>query len=343
MKALVFGSFLFLSGILYAERKDPLIGRRHLIVDAEYAYLTRAPKIHNKNCIIKVADELPAGVAILDNVPACTPGKCRVKTTELLRDQKSTSGIRLTADYLTDRYTTWQLRYLGMLSWHGSADAYCYKGLEFPFRDNINNTIDYQNANRMRASCDTDFWSSEANYWHHVTPQRVDQFSVSWAFGLRYLSLKEHFNLLAQKDISASNYKIETKNRMAGPQLGADFEGNLGYNFTWGIIAKVAPIIDFAQNCSRMRDDNNTQTINSYNPSDFNVCFLGEIAPFFLFNLFQRVIFKMSYEVLYLSNVALAMNQITYREQNVNDLRNHVNIGGYLMCYGLYVGLGIDF
>ena len=343
MRVLVVGSIMTLFCMLHAERKDPLLGKRHLIIDAEYTYLTRAPKIHNKGCISMVESELPAGVAVIDNVPACTPGKCRFRTTDLLSSQKSTSGIRLTADYLTDRYTTWQLRYLGMLSWHGSAEAYCYKGLEFPFKGNINNTVDYQNANRMKGTCDTDFWSGEANYWHHVTPQRVDTFSVSWMFGLRYLSLKEHFNLLAQSDYSASNYKIETKNRMAGPQLGGDFEANFGPNFTWGLIGKVGPIVDFAQNCSRMRDDNNTVTVTSYNPSDFNLCFLGEIAPFFLFNLFKNVIFKMSYEVLYLSNVALAMNQITYQEEDASELRNHVNIGGYFMCYGLFVGLGIDF
>ncbi|MEI8300093.1 MAG: hypothetical protein WCG10_00585 [Chlamydiota bacterium] len=343
MRLFIVGSFIALCGMLHAECKDPLLGKRHLIIDAEYTYLKRAPKIHNKGCIIKVADELPAGVAAQDSGPGCTPGKCRLRTVDLLSDQKSTSGIRLTADYLTDRYTTWQLRYLGMLSWHGSADAYCDKGLEFPFKDNINNTIDFQNANRMKGVCDTDFWSGEANYWYHVTPQRVDAFSVSWLFGLRYLSLKEHFNLLGQRSYSSSNYKIETKNRMVGPQLGGDFEANFGPNFTWGISAKMGPIIDFAQNCSRMRDNNNTKTISSYNPSDFNVCFLGELAPFFLFNLFKNIIFKMSYEILYLSNVALAMNQITYHEQNISELRNHVNIGGYFMCYGLFIGLGVDF
>ena len=57
----------------------------------------------------------------------------------------------------------------------------------------------------------------------------------------------------------------------------------------------------------------------------------------------KSIIFKVSYELTYLSNVALAMNQVNFNEDNMTDLRNNVNIGGSFMYYGAYVGLGFDF
>lgn len=330
-------------GSLFSEINDPLIGRRHLILDVEFVYLKRAPKIHNKGALAQLEDtSLVEGIDTnVEDESECPHNT--FSTTDILSDQKFAPGARITLNYLIDRQTTWQARYLGLLHWHGSAYASCPNSLEFPFENGINNTVDYHDANKMKGVCDTRFWSAEANYWHHVTPRRVNYFSVSWVFGLRYINFNEHFNLLSQTTSSASHYKIETNNRMGGPQLGGDFEGNLGCNFTWGIVAKTGALVNFAENKTRFKDNNNTITLKSYNPSDFNVTFLGEIAPFILFNLSKKVLFKASYELTYLSNVALAMNQITYREDDITDLRNHVNIGGFFMYYGAYVGFGFDF
>jgi hypothetical protein len=203
--------------------------------------------------------------------------------------------------------------------------------------------VDYQNANAIKGSCDTRLWSAEVNYWYHVTPQRVDYFSISWLFGMRYFNLDEFFNLKSETNSGSSHYKIHANNKIFGPQLGGDIEGNLGCNFTWGIIGKLGPLINFAQNNTLLKDINNTLVVKRYNPSDFNLTFLGEIAPFILFNLSKSVLFKISYELTYLSNVALALNQITFREDDASDVMDHVNIRGAFMYYGLYVGLGFEF
>lgn len=328
---------------LFSEVNDPLIGKRHFILDGEFVYVKRAPKIHNRNPICELNTTTPIqGISL----PATNTSLCTHTTfapNNILNEQKYTPGVRITANYLTSKKSTWQARYLGLLHWTGASSAFCPGSLEFPFATGINNTVDYSNADSMKGSCDTRYWSVEADYWYHVTPRRVDQFSVSWVFGLKYIYLSELFNLVARTMASSSRYKIETKNRIAGPQLGGDIEINLRSNFTCGVSAKAGLLVNFAQNKTLFRDDDNTRVLKRCNPSDFNGTFLGEIAPFFLFNLSKNVILKASYELSYLSSVALAMNQITFQEDNAANIINQVSVGGTFMFYGGFIGLGFDF
>jgi hypothetical protein len=331
------------AGLGFTELNDPLIGKKHLIIETEFVYVKRAPKIHNRSPLCEREEvDIVHGLA----VPQTTPLVCPHTTfaaNNILSQQKWTMGLRMTANYLVDKKTTWQARYLGFLHWNGSSSAACPGSLQFPFATGFNNTVDYQDADSMKGTCDTRYWSVETNYWCHVTPRRVDQFSVSWVFGLKYMDLNEHFTLQAHSIGSSSRYRIETKNRIAGPQLGGDIEINLGDNFTCGVAGKGGLMVNFGQNKTVFRDDNNTKTLKSCNPSDFNGVFFGEIAPFLLFNLSKRVLFKASYELTYLSNIALAMNQITFNEDDTTNLLNQVTVGGSFMFYGAFVGIGIDF
>ena len=219
----VFLFCLYTAGVL-SEINDPLIGRRHLVLDIEYVSLKRAANIHNKGTIAQLEDTSLVG-GIDTNIADET--ECphnTFRTIDLLKKQNRATGARITLNYLTNRKTTWQGRYLGFLHWHGSAYAACPNSLEFPFESGINNTVDYHDADFMKGVCDTRFWSAEANYWYHVTPRRVNYFSVSWVFGFRYFNFNEHFDLLSKTTGSASHYKIETNNRIGGPQIGGDFE-----------------------------------------------------------------------------------------------------------------------
>lgn len=343
----------FISSVCHGEIQDPMMGRHHLILDVELAYLARAPKLHNIGCLSQVEDTANDGIncAICDNCTDsddtgdCIPGDCEFTTLDLIQNQGYQPGLRATANYLVDQKQLWQVRYLGLIEWSNTAEAFCPGNLEFPFSDGLNNTVDYQNASYMKGEYNTRFWSAEVNYWYMVTPRRVNWFSVSWVFGFRYLDIHDQFLLKSKGEnpIRGSTYKITTKNRMGAVQLGGDFEGNLGANFTWGIAAKMGAAVNFAQNTTLFKDKNNTSIVKSYNPSDFNLAFLGEIGPFILFNLTKKIIFKASYEAIYLSNVAIALDQITFSESNVSDLSNKVNISEAFIAYGGYIGLGFDF
>ena len=351
--------FLFLIaafGVAHAEKLDPLDGTRNLILYLDFVYLKRQAKIQDR-CIVKVEEDLPPGISpaltedpsspgvlIEQPIPStCQRGKCKITTKDLLHKQGFDPGLRATADYMPNKKVTLQGTYTGMLSWEGQRSANCPESLQFPFQDNLNNTLDWQNANVMQAKLGSYYWNAEANYWYHVTPKRVDEFSFSWLFGFRYLNFRESFNLLSVTNTQESNYKIHTKNRMGGLQLGIDFEGNIGPNFTWGILPKLGAIVDFAENHSVFKDNNNQTVFKSYNPSDFFMSFVGDFSTYFLFNLFKNLIFKFSYEVTYASNIALALNQIDFREDNLADIQTHVESGGSLMLQGLYVSFGIHF
>lgn len=330
----------------FAEGLDPYFGHKHLILDFQYVYLKRAPKIHNRHPICNwMTEEVPWRKEPLPDKKKC-PHHI-IKPNHILRNQGSTSGARVTASLLWNKYTTWEARMQGYFKWYGAEEAYCKGALQFPFQNHYTNTVDWTLADRMKGKCDTAYWGAEANYWNIVTPRRVDFFSVSWLFGLRYVNLVEWFRLTALTTeldyTSSSNYKIKTKNRAAGFQIGGDIEGNLGYNFTYGVVAKAGALLNFAENDLLFRDINNTRILQNYNHNDFNLTFLGEIEPFLLFNLTKHVLFKFSYELTYLSNIALAMNQINFEENDPSENFVHVDIGGYFMVYGAYVGLGFDF
>lgn len=347
---------LCLCSPMFAQKQDPLDGSRNLMLFIDFVYLKRQAKIQNR-CIAKVQEGLPEGIApiliedpstpgeLIENpIPStCEPGKCKMTTKDLLHKQGFDPGLRVTADYMPTKKYTLQLTYTGLLTWKGERSAHCPDSLQFPFQDNLNNTVDWQNANVMQGKLTSNYWNMEANYWYHVTPKRVDEFALAWLFGFRYLSFRENFNLLSVTNTQQSNYKINVKNRMGGLQLGIDFEGNIGRNFTWGIVPKLGAIVDFAENHSVFKDDNNLVTYKSYNPSDFFMSFVGDFSTYFLFNLFPNLIFKFSYEVTYASNIALALNQIDFREDNLADIQTHVESGGSLMLQGLYVSFGIHF
>ncbi len=328
------------------ESIDPYDGRSRFVLTPEFVYLKRVAKIQDQ-CLSRVEDDVGShGMAYGYDYPvipsSCTPGRCMITTKDLLHKQDFAPGLALTLDYLYNKRTTLQARYMGLFDWKASKSAECPDSLSFPFHDDVNDTFDYQDANKMKASNDSKFWSIEANAWNHITKRRVLPFSFSWLFGLRYLDFKEDFNLLSCTDWGCSNYKIDVKNRMGVVQLGGDFHGALGDNFWWGIFIKGGLLVNFAENHTVFRDDDNTITLKSYNPSDFNAAFMGELAPFFYFNLFKNVIFKFSYEGFIISNLALAMNQISYREQDA-EVERRVNTGGVLLLHGLFMGFSFVF
>lgn len=341
----LWGALIALGCKLHAESFDPYFGKRHLIITPEFVYVKRSNNISTKkSMVIRQTQPLSCGCSSLQS--SCPNTK--ILPTNVYQAQGYASGLRMTLDYLTSKKVTWQARYTGLLHWSGEKTAECTGSLAFPFLNGINQTYDYSYADSMKASCDSYYWSSEVNYIYHVTPQRVDFFSVSWLFGFRYINFKENFRLKANTAscgdlMSSSAYTIKAKNRIGGVQLGGILEGNLGYNFTYGVPAKMGAMVDFDQYNATFKDFNNTVTLRSNNPSDFNMTFLGEIAPFVLFNLSKNVLFKASYELVYLNNVTLAMNQITFVENQPFNTLNQIRKEGAFMFYGFYIGLGFDF
>ncbi len=340
--------FLSLSSFAFSlGRPDPYDGRHRCVLTAEFVYLKRVNKI-NSQCLSRVDDYVPVYYSGGYDYPglqlpsSCAPNKCMFTTRDLLQDQGFTPGLAVSLDFLKDKKSTIQARYLGLFEWTGERSATCKDSLFFPFHDGVNNTDDFQDANYMKGINTSKFWSVEGNGWFHITQRRVLPFSVSWLFGLRYLDFKEAFTLRSTTDWGTSHYNINVKNRMGAIQLGSAFEGTLGNNFTWGIVAKGGFVVNFAKNQTLFRDDNDTYTIKQYNPSDFNVAFLGELEPFFYFNLFKNVIFRFSYEGILLSNVAVAMNQISYEEQR-SSVEENVDTGGPLIMHGLFIGFSFVF
>lgn len=335
---------LFLTPAFGFELIDPYDGRSRIILTGEFVYLNRVAKIQSR-CLSKVeknVNDEPYGYEYLVLPEKCTSGRCMFTTKDILHDQGFTPGVALTLDYLVSKKTSVQARYLGLFHWKGSQSATCPESLEFPFEDGLNDTFDFQDANKMRGDNDSRFWSAELNGWFHITKRRVLPFSFSWLFGGRYIDFSEDFDLKSYTDWGTSDYKIDVNNRMGILQLGGDFQGALGRNFYWGIAIKGGLAVNFANAKVLFRDDDNTITIKDYNLSDFNAAFAGELAPFFYFNLFKNVIFRFSYEGILISNLALSMNQITFDEENT-QIERDVQTNGALLLQGLFIGFSFVF
>ena len=337
----------FLGGAIYGqcESLDPYFGKRHLIISPEFIYVKRAANISTKKSLV-ARQTIPPSCGCKTLQPSCPNTK--MLPSQILAAQTHGTGLRLSLDYLLDKKATWQLRYTGLLHFKGEKEASCPGSLMFPFANGINQTYDYCYADSMKGSCNSYYWSGELNYNYHVTPQRVDYFSVSWIAGFRYVNLREYFHLTAYNSncdgaTSSSSYYIKTNNRMSGVQLGGFLEGNLGYNFTYGVSAIMGALVDFDQFNAVFKDVDNTVVLRRNNPSDFNLSFLGELAPYAYFNLSKSVLFKASYIVTYLNNVALAMNQVTFLENQPSNIMNQKRKEGAFMFHGVIIGLGFDF
>ena len=124
--------------------------------------------------------------------------------------------------------------------------------LRFPFKSSTF-TVDFENAFESNGRYKSHYQEAEFNFWNHLTPRKGEYFSGSWLFGVRYMDLKERFNLAFFNDeiphtslfdpasARESNYNIETKNRMGALQLGADLQMNPAKHWSWDVLLKWGP------------------------------------------------------------------------------------------------------
>lgn len=282
---------------------------------------------------------------IVERVPQCFL-PCQslgvLGTKKLMQDFDFEPGFRVGLAYRPERKRTIEANWIYLNEWNSHETKRGNGTLSYPFHDS-SYTDDFVDADRAEARYRSFFYSVEGNYWRHLTPRRADYFSVSCVLGLRYLFLRERFILEFTKGSDTSNYNVKTRNIMGGPQGGGCLEWNPTEQITWNLTAKFAPLLDRSEQHTFLGDDNNTVVLRNFTKRKWNPVFLADVAASFNFQFTPHFNLHAGYQMIYLTGVALAPEQLSNSSDPNHQAHRRVNTSGNALMHGLFTGLLFTF
>lgn len=263
--------------------------------------------------------------------------KKRLDTDDLVDRFHWNNAIRGLLTYHSDECASLEALYLYFFPWRGREEKTAKGTLQFPFKFPIG--FDFQDADKADVKYKSWLQNGELNYWGHLTPQKVNYFSVSWNFGLRAIFLKEILDMSFERGDSTSPYDIETRNTLFGPQLGAMLEINPTCRWTWTFLIKGAGFLNNAKNELYIGDYDNTITLRDYSKKRWADSWLLEGYGQLAYHYLSWLSLYFAYEGFILTGVATAPAQRdvhTYSKRRINT-KNQIVIDGLLS------GLSISF
>ncbi len=261
-------------------------------------------------------------------------------TKDLINDQSFEPGFRVGVVYKYNPKMSFEANFLWVAQWSEKQEVKGDRSLYFGFKD-VDYRGDYFRADEASGEYDTQFWTSEVNYWRHWTPRHVDYFSLSGIFGLRYFHFNEGLDISYHKPPDKSNYKIHTKSDAFGLQAGLDFQVNPTRTFSWEIFAKFGLMMDHVEQKQFLRDLNNTETLRHLKRQKWqNGCF-ADVAALLAFQFKDHINLHAGYELIYLSSVATAEMQISKRL--TSGAGKNIEPNGAVYIHGLFAGMIISF
>lgn len=184
---------------------------------------------------------------------------------------------------------------------------------------------DYVEADKAHAHYQTSFWDIEANYWVHLSPERVNYFSVGWACGLRYLSLQEVFRETFYKDLDASFFRVQTGNDMWGGQAIGKFEVNPYSFLTWGLRFGAGVFANHIKLINHVTDHNAQTNLILRSEHELYQAYLGEGEVYIKGYFLSRLNWYIGFDGLWLRGAALAPNNINLTEK-ITPINKNENI-----------------
>lgn len=197
---------------------------------------------------------------------------------------------------------------------------------------------DYVDANKAHLHYQSTMYNMELNYWTHATPPRVNYFSVSYALGLRYLSLKEIFRETFYKTASSSFFSVETTSRMWGAQASGAFEINPYSFMTWGIRTTAGILGSNLSRMNHVTDHNGETNLKRRSAHELYHGYLGELELYLKGYFLKRFNWRLGVDGIWLRGAALAPNNINLTEK-FTPIKKNENI----FFTSWTVGLGLDF
>ncbi|MCI5052893.1 MAG: hypothetical protein MRY21_07155 [Simkaniaceae bacterium] len=309
----------FASGYAQYEKRAPV--DNHFAIEADFLYYDRTECDDNR-------------IAEYD-LNHCDIFQQTLSTKDVAHEMADSPGLRACVYFMPHAYQTVELRYVGLLEWHGTRRLEDTAAITFPFKFC---TVDWSLADRLKAQYWAKFYSADLMWWHHVNPRDSTYFNIGWALGLRYADIDEEFETNIYKSNRQSLYDINTRNDMMGIQGAFEFSCHPYRWITWGFTIRAALYADVETEKTLLTDDNGSITLRKQQASGVHETWSGEADIFLKLDIYPTASIRLAYDALYFRNVAVAGDQIHYSKEKIR--MDHNGSVGY---YGLEAGLIIFF
>jgi hypothetical protein len=255
----------------------------------------------------------------------------------LVRNFDFEPGFKAGATYMT-RHTVWDFFYLWINPWEGHCLRSAPRSLIFSVK-NPGITADFNKADEGSAHYTSQFQNCELNFFRYVTVRHGDYFSSAWMVGLRYMNLRESLDISFIKEGRKSSYKVHTMNHIPTPQIGGLIAWNPTSKLSWDLLFKVGVGFDAGEQKTFLGDLNNTVVVRDDEKSGFSTPFLAEAGITLSYQPLSYLNLHAAYQVIYLSGVALAPDQLVKSSHHTPRYRAN----GAPLIHGLTAGLGWSF
>ena len=237
-------------------------------------------------------------------------------------------GPHVNLAYLTDEGSSFEVEYWGIANWDSHFAVSSPSLLRIPntlaFTHNDGTAaFDWNSAAAMEMGYEAQFHSAEVNLAYRVDKGASDPLhyhdipSAEVLFGVRYIELDELFEISSANvanTVLASQYSIATRNQLFGFQSGGRFRQCFGCRIV-ELETKFGVYNNTAKQTTGMTDDAGTVLVR--NPAIFTnelpVTAFSAEANLMIYRCIDKVwSFRYGYNMLWLSNVARAPDQLDF-------------------------------
>lgn len=222
------------------------------------------------------------------------------------------AGPRLLLGVRFHPRTAIEFSYFGARDWDATASVFGNNNLSLP-PDIGPATLDFQDADQMDFTLNTQFHNFEANVLWSYAP------TISFLAGIRSIDLDEEFRLTStDSDSGRSNYNVTTRNGMFGGQLGVMYKRQNPI-FGWETVGKAGLYGNNASQQSFLGDFNNTFIFRNSDVSESTVAFTGEWGVNGTMK-FGDLSLRVGYLLLGMQNVAVAIDHLDFTDTPASGL-----------------------
>ena len=152
------------------------------------------------------------------------------------------------------------------------------------------------------------------------------------------VSIDETLDYRATATNAKGDYHIQTHNNMVGLQIGSDWFYE-HYEWRGGVRVKGGSLVNWANQSSQVAvlDDAGAflRPFRNEHASDHVLGFTGEVTFIGSYQITPHLAFRTSYDLMWVTNLALAQNQVTFFPSTPPD----ISVSHSLFFQGASIGL----
>jgi hypothetical protein len=239
--------------------------------------------------------------------PVRTDGEPVLNTGDMSFDTEA--GPRLTLGYYLSPCSAVEVTYFGLHNWNTSAEVTGDDNLSLPGDAAFAARADFFDVSRMQVFYGATLNNAELNYY-----RRVGCTNFSVLAGLRYIRFNESLDIRGSgAENSASDYLIDAKNNMFGPQLGARWRKQW-CRFGIEAVDKIGLLGNSAQQHTLLADNNNTVLLRDTAHYVSHAAFVNELNLTATVCLLKNLHARAGYSFLWIDGIARAPDQLDFTD-----------------------------